>query len=275
MLSINTNIPSLTAARYLGAVNSDLNDTLTKLSTGKRINSARDDVAGLSISTIIDSTVRGLNIAIRNANDGVSLTQVAEGSLTEVTSILQRMRDLSVSAANGVTADGGVEKTAQDNEAAALSAEIDRIATQTRYGSQVLMDGSFGTVNLQVGANAGETLAITLNDMQAATLGVDAAALDLTTAAGASAAITAIDTALASVAAERGAIGVVQNRLDFAISNLQNVAENSTAAYGRIVDADIAMLTANLSKSQVLQQAATAVMAQANAAPQLALALLG
>lgn len=275
MLSINTNIPSLTASRYLGAVNADLNDTLTKLSTGKRINSARDDVAGLSISTIIDSTVRGLNIAIRNANDGVSLTQVAEGSLTEVTSILQRMRDLSVSAANGVTADGGVEKTAQDNEAAALSAEIDRIATQTRYGSQVLMDGSFGTVNLQVGANAGETLAITLNDMQAATLGVDAGALDLTTAAGASAAITAIDTALASVAAERGAIGAVQNRLDFAISNLQNVAENSTAAYGRIVDADIAMLTANLSKSQVLQQAATAVMAQANAAPQLALALLG
>lgn len=275
MLSINTNIPSLTASRYLGAVNSDLNDTLTKLSTGKRINSARDDVAGLSISTIIDSTVRGLNIAIRNANDGVSLTQVAEGSLTEVTSILQRMRDLSVSAANGVTADGGVEKTAQDNEAAALSAEIDRIATQTRYGSQVLMDGSFGTVNLQVGANAGETLSITLNDMQAATLGVDAAALDLTTAAGASAAITAIDTALASVAAERGSIGAVQNRLDFAISNLQNVAENSTAAYGRIVDADIAMLTADLSKSQVLQQAATAVMAQANAAPQLALALLG
>lgn len=271
MLSVNTNISSLQAQRNLGVTNESLSKTLNRLSTGMRINSAADDAAGLAIATKLDSQIRGLNVAMRNANDGISMAQVAEGALGESTAILQRMRDLAVQAANGTTADSGTEKTALNDEMTALIAELDRISDDTKFGNVALLDGTVNA-DIQVGANAGETINLTISDMDSTALGVNGSAVD--TAANASTAITAIDAALDTISAERGNIGAVSNRLSHTINNLGNVAENASAAKSRIMDADIAAETANMSKYQVLQQATAAVLAQANSGPQLALSLL-
>lgn len=272
MLSVNTNISSMLAQQNLSKTNDSLGTTLNRLSTGMRINSARDDAAGLAMATKLDSQVNGLNVAMRNANDGISMGQVAEGALGESTAILQRMRDLAVQGANGTTADSGTEKNAMQAENTALIAELDRISSSTSFGDVKLLDGTFGSKDIQVGAKAGEVIALAISDMASTALAVDT--LDISTQAGASAAITAIDAALDQVSTERGAIGATANRLSHTVNNLGNVASNAASAKSRIADADIASETANMSKQQVLQQATAAVLAQANSAPQLALSLL-
>ena len=379
--TINTNIQSLNAQRNLGASQNSLSTSMQRLSSGLRINSAKDDAAGLSISERMGSQVRGLNVAVRNANDGISLAQTAEGALGQVGNNLQRMRELSVQASNGTNSQ--VDRDALDTEFTQLKAEIQRVAEQTSFNGRNLLDGSFTGVAFQVGANAGQSITIaSIANVQTAALGgpttrvtgsvaastmtgfatavsaggltingtdvgaiagagsaqeragqvaeainrVSAATgvgasydvvsgqLSLTSAAvinvgGAAAtvadtglasgtfgalttttgitslsvssytnsqmSITQLDKAIASVNSSRANLGAIQNRFDSVVSNLQVNSENLSASRSRIMDADFAQETANLSRSQILQQAGTAMVAQANQLPQSVLKLLG
>ena len=272
-LSVNTNIASLTAQRSLLNSQSALETAFERLSTGKRINSAVDDAAGLAIGQTLASKVSGLNQAIRNANDGISVVQIAEGALDEVTTILQRMRDLAVQAANDSL--GTTERGYLDDEQSALADALDDVVGAAAFGDTALLDGTFQSQVFQIGADAGDTLSIDIDTVTAAVLSVAAGSIDLQTAAGsASDAIADIDTALGSVAGFRAGLGAVQSQLESTIRNLANVAENTAAARSRIMDTDYAAETANLTKAQILQQASTAILAQANAQPQSVLSLL-
>ena len=272
-LSVNTNVASLTAQRSLLNSQSALETAFERLSTGKRINSAVDDAAGLAIGQTLASKVSGLNQAIRNANDGISVVQIAEGALDEVTTILQRMRDLAVQAANDSL--GTTERGYLDDEQSALADALDDVVGAAAFGDTALLDGSFSSQVFQIGADAGDTVGITINTVTASVLSVAAGSIDLQTAAGsASDAIADIDTALGSVAGFRAGLGAVQSQLESTIRNLANVAENTAAARSRIMDTDYAAETANLTKAQILQQASTAILAQANAQPQSVLSLL-
>ena len=398
-LTVNTNVASLNTQRNLGVSNSALNVSLQRLSTGFRINSAKDDAAGLQISNRLTSQVNGLNVATRNANDGISLAQTAEGALQQSTNILQRMRDLSLQSANG--SNGASERKALNQEVTQLKNELDRIANTTTFGGKKLLDGSFGTSAFQVGAAANETISISLQDAGskslkgdyftqsgAAASGVasgtgtvkfelstnpngvsgtvilsfdtvsgmtgaqgqelaikavndsnsgvfaytdaangnaltllsqynnevppgnslvsgsagftlefhfqggdfglglsdvsasvdavksDISQLDITTAEGAQQAVLVIDQSLGQIDTQRAALGAVQNRFDNTISNLQNISENASAARSRIRDTDFAAETSELTKNQILQQAGTAILAQANQLPQSVLSLL-
>jgi flagellin len=254
---------------------------MTRLSSGLKINSAKDDAAGLQIATRMTSQIRGQTVAIKNANDGISMAQTAEGALQETTNILQRMRELAVQARNGtnITAD----RTATNAEFTQLSDELTRIAQSTNLNGKNLLDGSAGTMVLQVGSNTGTANQISLtlsSSFAASSLSVGSGTTVLTGATSAAAfsaidgAITAIDKALDTVNAVRANLGASQNRLTSTISNLQNVNENATAALGRVQDTDFAAETANLTKQQTLQQASTAVLAQANQLPSAVLKLL-
>lgn len=272
MQVINTNVMSLNAQRNLSSSSNDLGTSIQRLSTGLRINSAKDDAAGLAISERFTSQIRGLNQAVRNANDGISLAQTAEGAMVEVTNNLQRIRELAVQSANGTNS--ASDQDALQAEVTERLAEIDRIATQTDFNGTALLDGTFSAVDFQVGANAGDTIQITaINDMQTAGLSVDA--VDIGDGGDASAAITSIDAALATVNSDRAYLGAVQNRFESTIANLQTTSENLSASRSRIQDTDFAAETANLTRGQILQQAGTAMLAQANAAPQNVLSLLG
>jgi flagellin len=263
--TINTNVNSLTAQRNLTVSQSSLATSLERLSSGLRINSAKDDAAGLAISDRMNAQIRGTNVAIRNANDGISLAQTADGALATVTDALQRMRELAVQAQNG--SNGTSDRANLDTEYQQLSSEITRIASQTKFNGNAIISASAGTQTFQVGANNGDTLSV-------ATSQVTTVAGDLTTSANASTALAAIDSKLDSVTTNRAVYGASISRFGFAISNLQISVENQSAARGRIVDADFAAETANLSRSQILQQAGTAMVAQANTLPQGVLALL-
>ena len=269
-LRVNTNIASLTSQRNLSAITTRLQGNFARLSSGLRISTAADDAAGLGISEKMRSQIRSYSAAGRNAQDGISLVQTAEGALNEVSNILGRMRELSVQAANGTlsTADRATINT----EFTALTSEIERIADQTTFNGINLMNAAT-TADIQVGINTGETISVTLSDMQSAALGIDA--LDTTTAANASAALATLDTAIETVNTQRGSLGADQNRLQSAYSSIQNVHENLSAAESRIRDVDVAWETADLTRNSILQQAATSVLAQANTQPQLALSLLG
>jgi len=388
-LSINTNIASMAAQRSFMTSNQSLETAFERLSTGKRVNSAADDAAGLSIGTRMESQVSGLNQAIRNANDGISMVQIAEGALDEATTILQRMRDLAVQASNGAL--GSNELTYLDNEQGNLVTALNDVLGAAKFNNVALIDTDTTTSNdvttLQVGANNGDTMALTIDGITATnTLAVNATQIDLTSASavaavkeqvfigvdlattpagtdkytitidgtaystaaasystlsglasgldtavtaagytvtavaggvqietdtagvqtdgiislaatlndstgssigtavttqqgvdlatGAQAAITTIDTALNAIASDRAKLGASQSQLESVVRNLANVAENTSAAVGRIMDTDYAAETANLTKAQILQQAATSVLAQANAQPQAVLALL-
>ena len=378
-LSINTNIASMTAQRSFLNSNASLEQSFERLSTGKRVNSAVDDAAGLAIGKDLESRVSGLNQAIRNVNDGISMVQIAEGSLDEVTSILQRMRDLAVQAANGSLT--STEQQYLDDEMDKLQSSIDDVINQSQFNGTDLVDGSGKTFTIQSGADASDTMSISTAAMSSTILEVLDADIDLTatsavtevssidtlngsgtdltyttgnvmtltagstsytfTMAGtqtlgaaisglntaltnasagfsiaadagtdttlnvtyatagqqetltlsdgtttvtaavstqgvdnASSAITTIDRALAVVAAERASLGATQSQLESTVRNLANVAENTSAAAGRIMDTDYAAETANLTKAQILQQAATSILAQANAQPQAVLSLL-
>jgi len=264
-LSINTNLLSLNAQRNLGTSQMSLATSMQRLSSGLRINSAKDDAAGLAIAARMDAQIRGINVAIRNANDGISLAQTAEGALSTVTDALQRMRELAVQAQNG--SNGTSDRANLDTEYQQLSAEITRIAAQTKFNGIAIVGAGAGAQTFQVGANNGDTLTIT-------TVAVTTVAGGVTTAAAASTAVAAIDTALDTITSNRATYGAAMSRFSMAISNLSISGENQTAAKGRIMDADFAAETANLSRSQILQQAGTAMVAQANAQPQTVLNLL-
>ncbi|UQS14315.1 flagellin domain-containing protein [Pseudomonas sp. HS6] len=280
-LTVNTNTTSLNVQKNLNRASDALSTSMQRLSSGLKINSAKDDAAGLQISTRMQSQIRGGNQAIQNANDGISVAQTAEGALQATTDILQRMRELAVKARTGTN--GTADQRATNGEFADLSDEITRISASTNLNGKNLLDGSAGTVTLQVGANTGTANHIDLvlsSKFDAVSLSVDKATLALTGTTPAIAgsnidnAITAIDAAIAAIGDTRASLGASQNRLNSTIQNLQNIVENTTAAQGRVQDTDFAAETANLTKQQTLQQASTSVLAQANQLPSAVLKLL-
>ena len=280
-LTVNTNTTSLNVQKNLNRASDALSTSMQRLSSGLKINSAKDDAAGLQISTRMQSQIRGGNQAIQNANDGISVAQTAEGALQATTDILQRMRELAVKARTGTN--GTADQAATNKEFADMSDEITRIAASTNLNGKNLLDGSAGTVTLQVGANTGTANHIDLvlsSKFDAVSLSVDKGTLALTGTDAATAgtnidaAITAIDAAIAAIGDTRASLGASQNRLTSTIANLQNIVENTTAAQGRVQDTDFAAETANLTKQQTLQQASTSVLAQANQLPSAVLKLL-
>jgi flagellin len=272
-LRVNTNIASINSQRNLESVTARLNRNYRKLSTGLRITTAADDAAGLAISERLRSQVRSLSQAKRNAMDGISLVQTAEGSMNESSAILIRMRELATQANNGTVS--AKDKATLNEEFQALISEIDRIALSTEFNGIKLLDGSSSTFDFQVGVGTVggvDTISVSLTPSLATSIGIGSISID---AAGASAAIAAIDTAINSVSSLRGTLGAVQNRLDSTISNIGVAIENLSAAESRIRDVDVAEETAKLTRNSILQQAAISILSQANVAPQSALNLLG
>ena len=280
-LTVNTNTTSLNVQKNLNRASDALSTSMQRLSSGLKINSAKDDAAGLQIATRMTSQIRGGNQALQNANDGISVAQTAEGALQASTDILQRMRELAVKARTGTN--GSIDQKATNDEFAQMSDELTRISASTNLNGKNLLDGSAGTVTLQVGANTGSANHIDLvlsSKFDAVSLSVGSGTVALTGASTAAAAtnidnaITAIDAAIAAINTTRSSLGASQNRLTSTIANLQNIVENTTAAQGRVQDTDFAAETANLTKQQTLQQASTSVLAQANQLPSAVLKLL-
>ena len=268
---INHNMNALNAHRNMGINTSASGKSMEKLSSGLRINRAGDDAAGLAISEKMRGQIRGLDQASRNSQDGISLIQTAEGALNETHNILQRMRELSVQGANdtNVTEDRTAIKTELDQ----LSAEITRIADQTQFNKQDILKQT-GTVNIQVGANADQKITISLKTMSAGSLGVSGKTLSVANTTSANALTTALDAAIGKVSTHRSDLGALQNRLEHTISNLNNTSENLTAAESRVRDVDMAKEMMAFSKNNILNQAAQAMLAQANQQPQGVLQLL-
>jgi len=275
---INHNIASLNAYRNLSANNLTANKSMEKLSSGLRINRAGDDAAGLAISEKMRGQIRGLDQATRNAQDGISFVQTAEGALTEVHSMLQRMRELAVQSGNDTNTDE--DRANLQLEVADLITAIGDIATNTEFNGKALLDGTFasGTLDmvLQLGANTGQTATFNIEDMTATGLGIDG--IDVSTLAGATdagtGALDVIDDAMKLVSDTRAGLGAIQNRLEHSINNLSTASENMTAAESRIRDVDMAKEMTSFSKTTILSQAATAMLAQANQLPQQVLKLL-
>ena len=272
---INTNIPSLNAQRNLASSQGSLNTALQRLSSGLRVNSAKDDAAGLAIATRMNAQARGMTVAIRNANDGISLAQTAEGALGQVKDHLLRMRDLAIQSANATNSSS--DRAALEAEFDQLQQEIDRIGTQTTFNGLKILDSDAGTQVFQVGANAGETVSVSTTAISggAVSSATASASTTVATASAASAAISTIDSAIDKVNTDRATYGAAQVRFEGVIGVLQISRENQTAAASRILDADFAAETAALTRAQILQQAGTAMLAQANAIPQNVLQLLG
>ena len=275
-LTINTNVASLNAQRNLNTTQLMMSKSMERLSSGLRINRAGDDAAGLAISQNMQANIRSMNQAVRNANDGISLVQTAEGALNETSNILLRMRELGTQAANGV-----LSSSQRDNiqvEFKNLQEEIDRISAVTDFNGTKLLNGdlSAGTsLQIGTGTTGNDTISVTVGKADTATLGVGTTTSAVSTQAAAQASLTAIDSAISLVSTARGNLGAVQNRLQSTINNLQVAVENTSAANSRIVDVDVAAESANMTKSQILAQAGVSVLSQANQAPQLALKLLG
>jgi len=277
-MTINTNVASLNAQRNLTGSQSSLAVSLTRLSSGLRINSAKDDAAGLAISERINAQVKGFNVAIRNANDAISLMQVADGGAEQIQNNLQRMRELAVQAANGTL--NSSDRANVQTEFAALGKEISRLSQATKFNNIALVNSAATTFTFQVGANTTTNDQITVKtiDLRASAtkISVSSATISVTgsTATNALKAITNLDSAIKAISSARADFGAAMNRTTAVISSLQIAVENQSAARGRIVDADFASETANLSRSQILQQAGTAMLSQANALPQQVLSLL-
>jgi len=274
-LTINTNINSLTAQRNSAMSQGTLATSMQRLSSGLRVNSAKDDAAGLAIADRMNSQVKGMNVAMRNANDAISLAQTAEGALGKMGDSLQRMRELAVQSANGTNTSGDRENL--QAEFTQLQAEVSRLGKDTKFNGVAILDG--GSKTFQVGADKGQTIDIVGTVITGTSSSTSAAAgttvsISGTTASASNLALDAIDAALTEVNKERATYGAAQNRFDSVISNLQVASENQAAARGRIMDADFATETSNLSRSQVLQQAGNAMIAQANQQPQQVLSLL-
>ena len=255
----------------MGVVSSSLQKSTEKLSSGYKINRAGDDAAGLSISEKMRSQIRGLNKASSNAQDGISLIQVAEGALNETHSILQRMNELATQAANDTNT--SVDRTAIKNEMDQLTSEINRIQSTTQFNTMNLLDGSFSSKNLQVGALSGQTIKISVTKMSASNIGVSGLSVSSNVKAGE--AMSKIQLAIQSVSSQRSKLGAIQNRLEHTINNLNTTSENTSAAESRIRDTDMASEMVEYSKNNILQQAGQSMLAQANQANQGVLSLLG
>ena len=268
MQVINTNLMSLNAQGNLASTQKNLSSAIERLSTGLRVNSAKDDAAGLAIAERMDAQTRGMNVAIRNANDGISLAQTAEGALGAISNNLQRMRELAVQGSNGTNTASDVASLG--TEYGLLDEENKRLINSTTFNGQKILDGSVASFAFQVGQNAtaNDTITITTSVVTPGT------GTTLTTVASALAEIPLVDAAIDVITSARATFGATQNRFDTVIANLRVGAENSAAAHGRIVDADYAKETAALTRAQVLQQAGTAMVAQANQGPNGVLALL-
>lgn len=294
---VNTNVTSLNTTNKLSKATNSLDTTYKRLSSGYRINSAKDDAAGLQISDRLTSQINGLKQGNRNANDGIALAQTAEGALDEVHTMLQRIRTLSVQAANGTNTTA--DRTSIQGEVSQLCSEINRIACKTTFGKQEILSGkgvglvgADGKISFQVGANTNDTTSVslssgfTIEQMSKAHGGTDKGKLlddadgrgktfDVSTASNAQAVLADIDSYIGYVDKKRGEFGAVQNRLESTISNQSNIAENESDARSRIRDTDYAEEAANLSQQNIIQQAATSMLTQANSRPQIALSLLG
>ncbi|KPF58473.1 flagellin [beta proteobacterium AAP51] len=270
--TINTNLVSLNAQRNLSMSGGSLATSMQRLSSGLRVNSAKDDAAGLAIADRMQTQVRGMNVAMRNANDGISLAQTAEGAIGKIGDMLQRMRELAVQAANATN--GSDDRANLDAEFGQLTDEITRVMTNTRFNGLSILGSDAGSQAFQVGANADDQITIVTNPLLTDPAMATLPNADLLSAANATISMQAIDAALTVVNAERAQYGATQNRFEAVIATLQVASENQSAARGRIMDADFAVETANLSRSQILQQAGTAMVAQANQLPQQVLQLL-
>ncbi len=280
MLSINTNVHSLFAQRSLSGSQGTLGTSLERLSTGLRINSAKDDAAGLFISQKQTSDIRGIDQAVRNAGDGISLAQTAEGALGQVSNNVQRLREIAVQASNGTVED----RTGLQKEADQLTQEISRIIQTTTFNGTSLFDvNGTSSLTFQVGQDgtANNQVSLTLSGMTGGLISAFASSLTATgtvnvsSAATASAALVSLETDIDDISKQRATFGALQNRFESVISNLQNYSENLSASRSRIMDTDFASETASLTKAQILQQASTSILAQANQLPQSALSLLG
>ncbi|ETX09420.1 flagellin [Marinomonas ushuaiensis DSM 15871] len=292
-LYVNTNTSSLSAQRQLMSSSNDLDTSFQRLSSGKRINSAADDAAGLLISNRLTSQVNGLNQSVRNANDGISLAQTAEGALDETTNMLQRMRTLSIQSANGSNSDK--DRLALQQEVKQLSTEINRIAEITTFGGENLLDGNFAGI-FQVGADSNQTISFSMEtggannsidfaanagftmsglSSSSSTAQVSSTSASVSSVVNAQSMIDILDTMISAVDSKRADLGAIQNRFGSSISNLSNISENVSAARSRVRDADFAEETAKLTSTQILQQASSSILAQANQRPQTALSLLG
>lgn len=268
---VNTNVSALNAQRQLFDSSNSLNRSFERLSSGQRINRASDDAAGLQITDRMTTQINGLNQAVNNANDAISLTQTAEGALGETTNALQRIRQLAIQAQNGINSDE--DRAALQKEVAALVTEISRIGTTTQFAETNVLDGNL-TATFLVGSNSGQTIDVTIGTAATAT-GLNVDSISVSTATGASDAMSAIDGALSTIGGLRADLGALTNRFQSTIRNLSNVSENVSAARSQIRDTDFAAETANLTKNQILQQASLSILAQATQRPQSALALLG
>ena len=263
---VQHNVTAMNTSRQLGITTTGLQKSTEKLSSGYKINRAADDAAGLSISEKMRNQIRGLNKAASNAQDGISLVQTAEGALNEVHSMLQRISELAVQASSDINATA--DRTAVNDEITQLTTEIDRVASTTQFNKMNILDGTFKDKSIQVGANAGENIAISIDNMNCATLGMTNAGVD--SYANANTTLTNAQNAITSLSSKRSALGAIQNRLEHTYDNLNNISENTQAAESRIRDTDMA----SYSKNNILQQAGQSMLAQANQANQGVLSLL-
>ncbi len=273
---INTNVKALVSTSALVKNGRTMANTMESLSTGSRINKASDDAAGLSIRENMTAQIKGLNAAVRNANDAISMLQTADGALNEVSDMLQRMRELGTLAQNDTYSTA--QRVAMNDEFSQLQSEIDRIADNTQWNNMNLLDGTGGNwgggslYTFQVGANAGQTISVAVPGMGIASLGISAVSIGTVTDA--RDAVTALDDAISVLNTRRSVIGSVINRLTHAVDNLTNVSQNASESRSRVTDTDYATATSELARSQIIQQAATAILAQANQQPQMVLSLL-
>ena len=285
MAVVNTNVNASIAQNALVRNERSMNTAMERLSTGQRINSAADDAAGLAIGSRMTSQIRGLDVGIRNANDAISMVATADGALIEVTNMLQRMRELALQASNGTTT--SADRSYLSSEYANLLAEIDRIAENTQWNGNTILNHittASSTFKYQVGANGGQTIAVDFGNMTDTVSGVfteikaSHSVITSTTTASAmtqgTSAVVAIDSAITAVNSQRATFGAAMNQLTYAVDNLSNVKVNSEAARSRIVDTDYATETSELARTQIIQQAGTAMLAQANQMPQTVLSLL-
>jgi flagellin len=274
MTVINTNTKAVAAQNALAANQRDLSQTMQQLSTGRRINAAADDAAGLAISNKMTSQIRSLDMAVKNANDGISLLQTADAASGELTSMLQRMRELAIQSANDIYTDG--QRVSLNNEVVELQAEMNNIIQNTQWNGMRILDGgagSSGTVRLQVGAQGADVLTVDMRSLNSGAV-ASAQSIDISSQSGANSALATIDSAIARIDESRGRWGAVVNRLTHAADNASNVSLNTQSARSRIDDADYAKATAELARALILDQAGAAMLSQANQQPYYVLALL-
>ncbi len=274
MSVINTNISAIRAANASASASKMLGTAMERLSTGKRINSAKDDAAGLAIATSMTAQVRGMNQGIRNANDGISLAQTADGAVTEVSNMLQRVRELATQSASGTYADA-TDRAYMQTEVDELTAQIDQVITNTKFNGVAMFVGTTASVKIQTGANAADTVYLVMADLTAlAASGGAAGSYDVSTATAANTLLTTLDTELDSISSARSSLGAGQNRLESVVNNLTSNVTNLSDARSRIEDADYSSETTAMAKAQILSQASTAMISQANQSQQNVLSLL-